>query len=216
VTTIFLADDHAMVRQGIKTLLEEESDFTIVGETSSGLEAIRLCSDLKPDVLVLDIMMEDVSGIEVAKQVKESYPQIAIVILSMYGDKKHVLEALHAGAEAYVVKKSVSSELVRAVREASLGHRYLGRSITDMVVEAYLEKTDSESADPYETMSNREREVLHLTAHGYTSTEIAERLFIGRRTVETHRVNAMRKLNLKNQTELIRYALRRGILPPDT
>jgi len=216
VTTILLADDHAVVRQGLKSLLEDESDFTVVGEAGSGLDAIHMCSELKPDILVLDVMMDDISGIEVARQVSETLPQTAIVILSMYGDKKHVLEALQAGARAYVVKKSVSQELVQAVREALVGRRYLGRSLADVLVDAYLEKVESDPSDPYDTLSNREREVLHLAAHGHTNAEIAERLCISRRTVETHRANAMRKLNLGNQTELLRYALQRGILPQDT
>jgi DNA-binding NarL/FixJ family response regulator len=161
-------------------------------------------------------MMDDVSGIEVARQVIETLPQTGIVMLSMYGDKKHVLEALQAGAKAYVVKKSVSSELVQAIREVRVGRRYLGPSLADVIVDAYLEKAESGPADPYDSLSNREREVLHLAAHGHTNTEIAERLCISRRTVETHRANAMRKLNLNNQTDLLRYALQRGILPPDT
>lgn len=216
VTTILLADDHAVVRQGLRALLEDEPDFAVVGEASSGLEAIRMCSDLKPEVLVLDVMMDDVSGIEVARQVIETLPQTGIVMLSMYGDKKHVLEALQAGAKAYVVKKSVSSELVQAIREVRVGRRYLGPSLADVIVDAYLEKAESGPADPYDSLSNREREVLHLAAHGHTNAEIAERLCISRRTVETHRANAMRKLNLNNQTDLLRYALQRGILPPDT
>ncbi|MFW6102530.1 MAG: response regulator [Chloroflexota bacterium] len=216
MTTILLADDHAIVRQGLRNLLEDEPDFSIVGEAGSGLEAIRMCSELKPEVLVLDIMMDDISGIEVARQVKENCPHTAIVVLSMYGDKKHVLEALQAGAKAYVVKKSVASELVQAVKEVRVGHHHLGPSLADVVVDAYLEKAESRPPDPYDSLSNREREVLHLAAHGYTNSEIAERLFISRRTVETHRANAMRKLNLSSQTDLLRYALQRGILPPDT
>jgi two-component system response regulator NreC len=214
--TILLADDHALVRQGLRVLLGEEPEFNVIGEAGSGLEAIRRCNELKPDVLVLDIMLEDVSGIEVARQVKESSPHTAVVVLSMYGDKKHVLEALQAGAKAYVVKKSVSSELVQAVREALVGRRYLGPSLADVVVDAYLEKAESGPADPYDSLSNREREVVHLAAHGYTNAEIAERLCISRRTVETHRANAMRKLGLGNHTELLRYALQRGILPPES
>ena len=216
MTTILLADDHAVVRQGLKALLEDEPNFSVVGEADSGLDAIRMCNELKPEVLVLDIMMDDISGIEVAHQVRENCPRTAIVVLSMYGDKKHVLEALQAGAKAYVVKKSVSSELVQAVQEVIVGRRYLGSSLTDVVVDAYLEKAESGQTDPYDSLSRREREVLHLAAHGYTNAEIAERLFISRRTVETHRANLMGKLNISNQTDLLRYALQRGILPPNT
>jgi len=215
MTTILLADDHAVVRQGLKALLEDEPDFSVLGEASTGLEAIRLCNELKPDIIVLDIMMDDLSGIEVARQVRDAMPRTEIVMLSMYGDKKHVLEALQAGAKGYVVKKSVSAELVQAVREVSVGHRYLGVSLADVVVDAYLEKVESGPYDPYDSLSNREREVLQLAAHGHSNAEIAERLCISRRTVETHRANAMRKLNLGGQSDLLRYALHRGILPTD-
>ncbi len=216
MTTILLADDHAVVRQGLKALLEDEPDFKVIGEAGSGLEAIRLASELKPEVLVLDIMMDDISGIEVARQVRETSPDTAIVVLSMYGDRKHVLEALQAGTKAYVVKKSVTSELIEAVRQVLLGRRYLGSSVSDIVVDAYLEKEKLGPADPYDSLSNREREILHLAAHSYSNAEIAQRLCISRRTVETHRANAMHKLNLSNQTDLVRYALERGILGPGT
>jgi two-component system response regulator NreC len=215
MTTILLVDDHAMVREGLRALLEDEPDFTVIGEASGGIEAIRLTTELKPDVLVLDVMMGDISGIEVTRQLRETLPQTAVVILSMYGDKRHVLEALQAGAKAYVVKKSVSLELVQAVREVHVGRRYLGPSLADVLVDAYLEKEEAGPIDPYDLLSNREREVLHLAAHGHTNAEIAERLCISRRTVETHRANTMRKLNLGSQTELLRYALHKGILPPD-
>jgi len=216
VTTIFLADDHAIVRRGLRTILENEPGFSVVGETGGGLETIRMVGELKPDVLVLDIMMDDVSGIEVARQVTKNSPRTAIVILSMYSSKGYILEALQAGARGYVVKKSATTELVQAVREVVVGRRYLGQYVSDVVVNAYLEKAETETPNPYDSLSSREREVLHLAAHGYTNAEIAERLYIGRRTVETHRANAMRKLDLHTQFDLIRYALQRGILPPDT
>ncbi len=197
-------------------MLENEPGFSVVGETGGGLETIRMVGELNPDVLVLDIMMDDVSGIEVARQVTKNSPRTAIVILSMYSSKRYILEALQAGARGYVVKKSATTELVQAVREVVVGRRYLGQYVSDVVVNAYLEKAETGTPDPYDSLSSREREVLHLAAHGYTNAEIAERLYIGRRTVETHRANAMRKLDLHTQFDLIRYALQRGILPPDT
>lgn len=216
MTTIFLADDHAIVRRGLRTLLENEPGFSVVGETGGGLETIRMVGELKPDVLVLDIMMDDVSGIEVARQVTKNSPRTAIVILSMYSSKGYILEALQAGARGYVVKKSATTELVQAVREVVAGRRYLGQYVSDVVVNAYLEKAETGTPDPYDSLSSREREVLHLAAHGYTNAEIAERLYISRRTVETHRANAMRKLDLQTQFDLWRYAQQREILPPDT
>lgn len=197
-------------------MLENEPGFSVVGETGGGLETIRMVGELHPDVLVLDIMMDDVSGIEVARQVTKNSPRTAIVILSMYSSKRYILEALQAGARGYVVKKSATTELVQAVREVVVGRRYLGQYVSDVVVNAYLEKAETGTPDPYDSLSSREREVLHLAAHGYTNAEIAERLYIGRRTVETHRANAMRKLDLHTQFDLIRDALQRGILPPDT
>ncbi len=197
-------------------MLEYEPGFSVVGETGGGLETIRMVGELKPDVLVLDIMMDDVSGIEVARQVTKNSPRTAIVILSMYSSKGYILEALQAGARGYVVKKSATTELVQAVREVVVGRRYLGQYVSDVVVNAYLEKAETGTPDPYDSLSSREREVLHLAAHGYTNAEIAERLYIGRRTVETHRANVMRKLDLRTQFDLIRYTLQRGILPPDT
>lgn len=215
MTTILLADDHAVLRQGLRALLEEEPDFSVVAEASGGLDAIRMCKELKPSVLVLDIMMDDINGIEVIRQIKETLPHTGVVVLSMYGDKKHILNALQAGAMAYVVKKSASDDLVRAVREVVAGKRYLGPELADIVVDAYLEKADSQPANLYEMLSAREREVLNMAAHGFTNSEIAERLCISRRTVETHRSNAMNKLQLDSQTDLLRFALKEGILPLD-
>jgi DNA-binding NarL/FixJ family response regulator len=213
---ILLADDHGIVRQGIKSLLEGVADFQVVGEAESGVETIKLCKKLEPEILVLDIMMDDIAGTEVARQVKNQSPGIGIVILSMYGDKMHVMQALQAGASAYVMKKSASSELIQAVREVHIGRRFLSSPLSEMLADTGPRKKENGRSDPYMLLSNREREVFHMAAHGYTNTEIAEKLFISRRTVETHRANAMHKLNLVNQTELIRYALQKGILPADS
>ena len=212
---ILLADDHTVVRQGLRALLEDEEGFEVVGEAGTGLEALRLAEELKPDVIVMDIMMDDINGIEVTRQVCEKNAQVAVVILSMYGDRKHVLESLQAGARSYLMKKSADTELVRAIREVIVGRRYLGESVSDVLVDAYLEKAESGPPDPYDLLSGREREVLQLAAHSYTNSEIAEQLCISRRTVETHRANAMRKLDLRTQTDLLRYALQRGILPSE-
>lgn len=214
--TIVLADDHHVVRQGLRSLLETEPDLQVVGEASDGLEAIQLVENLHPDILVLDLMMRGMNGLEVAREVGKRSTGTRIVILSMYDNEAYVLGALRAGAKAYVLKESSSDELVQAIREAIIGHRYLSSSLSERAIDAYMQKVEGNALDPYDTLTSREREVLHLAAQGCTNAEMAVRLFISRRTVEAHRANMMQKLGLHTQTDLIRYALQRGILPPDT
>lgn len=213
MTSIVLADDHNVVRHGLRTLLESEGDFTVIGEAADGLETVRIVEELKPDVLVCDVMMRGINGLEVTRQITRRVPQVGVVILSMYANEGYVLEALKAGAKAYVLKESTSEDLVRAVREAAVGHRYLSPPLTEWAVEAYIQKTESSSMDPYDKLTTREREVLHLVAQGYTSSEISSILYISRRTAETHRANLMRKLGLGTKRELLVYALQRGIIP---
>jgi DNA-binding NarL/FixJ family response regulator len=213
-TVIVLADDHQMVRQGLRGLLEEEPDFSIAGEAADGLQTIDLVDRVKPDVLVIDLMMPGLSGLEVTRQVRQRSPRTHIVILSMYSNEAYVLEAIRNGAAAYVLKDSSAADLVHAVREVVAGRRYLSPPLSERAIETYAEKAKSTSLDPYETLTTRERQVLHLAAEGYTNTEIGDRLSISPRTVETHRANLMRKLGLESQTDLIRYALHRGIIPP--
>ncbi len=213
---IVLVDDHHLVRQGLRALLENEPGFKVVGESSSGLEAVKQVQQLHPEILVVDLMLGDMNGLEVTRQVVETCPKTMVVVLSMYGTEAYVHEALRAGARAYVLKESTSNELVRAVREAAAGHRYLSPPLSERAIEAYMRKTESDRdrLDPYDTLTTREREVLNLAAQSYTNAEIAEKLYISRRTVEVHRAHMIQKLNLESQTDLIRYALQKGILPP--
>jgi two-component system response regulator NreC len=213
--TFVLADDHNIVRQGLRSLLEAEADFKVVGEASDGLEAVRMVGSLNPDILILDLMMGGLNGIEVARQVNRRSPKTAIIILSMYNNEASVLETLKAGAKGYVLKDSTSDELVKAVREAAIGRHYLSSSLSERAIENYIEKSKETYIDPYDTLTTREREVLHLAAQSCTNAAIAERLYISRRTVEVHRANVMHKLGLRSQPQLIRYAMKRGILPPD-
>jgi DNA-binding NarL/FixJ family response regulator len=216
MTTIVLADDHHVVRQGLRALLEAEPDFHLIGEAGDGLEAASLVERLQPDVLVLDLMMPGLSGLELTRQVRQrALRHTQVLILSMHADEAYVLEALKNGAAGYVLKNSSAADLVQAVREAAAGRRYLSPPLSKRAIEAYIEKAKAAPLDPYETLTTREREVLHLAAEGYANAEIAARLSISSRTAETHRAHLMHKLGLHNQTDLIRYALRRGIIPAD-
>ena len=214
-TTIVLADDHKVVRQGLRAVLEANPSFRVVGEASEGLEATRLAERLRPDVLVLDLMMPGLSGLEVTRQVKKRSPKTHVIVLSMHRDESYVLEALKNGAAAYVLKDSSVEELVKAVIEAVAGRRYLSPPLSQSAIDAYVQQASVATGDRYDSLSSREREVLQLAAEGHTNAEIGKRLFISPRTVEIHRANMMQKLGLRNQTDLIRYALKRGILSND-
>ncbi|HQR33566.1 MAG TPA: response regulator transcription factor [Blastocatellia bacterium] len=212
---ILLADDHNIVRQGLRALLQSEPHFRLIGEASDGIEAVRLAERMKPDVLITDLMMPGLNGLEVTRQVTKALPQIRVIILSMYTNDAYVLEAFKNGALGYVLKDSQAADLIQAVKEVIAGNRYLSPPLSERALELYLQKVESVPDDPYELLTTREREVLQLVAEGRTSSEIAARLFISPRTAEGHRANLMRKLNLQNNADLIRLALKRGILPMD-
>jgi DNA-binding NarL/FixJ family response regulator len=214
-TTIVLADDHRIVREGLSALLKAEPDFSIIGEVGDGLAALELIKKSHPDVVVLDLMMPGLNGLEVARQISKQMPQVRIVILSMYDDEGFVLEALANGVSAYVLKDAGSADLVRAVREVAAGHHYLSPPLSDRAIDAYQQIARAGAVDKYETLTTREREVLHLSVEGHTNSEIATRLGISVRTAETHRSRLMHKLGIHTQVDLIRYAIRRGIIPLD-
>lgn len=212
MTTILLADDHHVVRLGLRALLDAEPDFDVIGEATDGLETSRMVETLKPQVLIVDLMMPGLNGLEVTRQVSQRASQTRIIILSMHANEAYVLEALRNGASAYVLKDSRADDLVYAVREVMEGRRYLSPPLSERAINSYIRQANESTLDPYETLTNREREVLNLAAQGYNATEIAQKLSISGRTAETHRANLMRKLDLHTQTDLIRYALRRGII----
>jgi two-component system, NarL family, response regulator NreC len=215
MTTIILADDHPIVRRGLRSVLEAEKDFKLIGEAGDGLEAVRMVENLQPDILITDMMMPGLTGLEVTRQVKHRVPKTKIIILSMHASESYVLEALRNGANGYVLKDTVSEELVEAIRDVIAGRRYLSSQLSERAIETYILKAESTPEDSYGSLTTREREVLKLAAEGSTNNEIAERLFISPRTAETHRANLMKKLALSNHTELIRYAIRRGVLSLD-
>jgi two-component system response regulator NreC len=214
--TILLADDHHVMRQGLRMLLDAQEDFRVIAEAGDGLEAVKLTERLKPHVLIVDLMMPGINGLEVARQVSHHSPQTRIIILSMYGNEPYVLEALKNGAAGYVLKDTNAAELLRAVHEVVAGRRYLSPPLSEHAMEAYLQKAQDAVLDLYDTLTTREREVLQLAAEGHTNADIAATLGVSPRTVETHRAHLMHKLELHTQADLIRYALKRGILPMDT
>jgi DNA-binding NarL/FixJ family response regulator len=202
------------VRQGLRALLNEQPDISVVGEAADGPEATQIVERLKPDVLVVDMMMGVMSGIEVTRSVRKLSPKTCVVILSMHADEGYVLEALRAGAKAYVLKDSIADDLLHAMREAILGRRYLSHPLSEQVIEGYLQKEEGAALKPHERLTVREREVLHMLAQGLNNEEIAVRLSVSRRTVEVHRAHVMHKLGVHNQVQLLRYAIQAGITHP--
>jgi two-component system, NarL family, response regulator NreC len=213
--SILLVDDHTILRQGLAALLEAEPDFITLGEASTGVETLKKVDMLDPDILVLDLVLPDIHGLEVIRQVHHSHPRTRIVVLSMYSKEAYVLAALNNGASAYVLKGSDTRELVRAIHSARRGERYLSPPLSEQSLEEYIQLTRGQDFDPLETLTNRERQILHLAAGGCSNHEIARQLTISTRTVEQHRARVMEKLALHNQSELVRFAIQNGIIALD-
>lgn len=211
-----LADDHPIVRQGLRSLLEDGNDCRVIGEASDGLSALDLIDRLHPDVAILDVQMPDLNGLEVARRAHSQYPGTHIVLLSMYADEPYVLDALRHGASGYVLKAAATTDLVLAVHAAMAGRRFLSAPLTERAIDAYAQRAEAANRplDRYELLTAREREVLQLAAQGLTNPEIGERLTISPRTAETHRANLLRKLGLQSQTDLVRFAIGRGLIMP--
>ncbi len=212
MTTIVLAEDQHLVRQGFKLVLSAEPDFKLLGEAADGLEAIRLVEEKKPNILLLDLMIPRLHGLDVARRVHKENRGTRVIILSMHADEPYVTEALRNGAWGYVLKDSTAADLVQAVRTVAGGRRYLSAVLAERALSGQVEHPGVSERDVYETLTNRERLVLQLAAEGKTSAEIATALFISPRTAETHRANLMRKLGARSQTDLVRFAIRRGII----
>lgn len=212
---VLIAEDHAVVRQGLRRVLEAEPDLAVVGEVDDGLKVADRVAEVTPHVVLLDLGLPGLHGLEVIRHVTRRTPGARVLVLSMYDHEEYVRGALSNGAAGYLLKGSDSEEVVTAIRKVASGERYVSASVANHFVSAFLEGGATSAADPYDTLTDREREVLNLMAEGHGNAAIAERLFISSRTVETHRANLMRKLGLRSQTDVVRYALRRGILPPD-
>ena len=212
-TRVLLADDHVLIRAGLRMVVDAQPDLTVVGEAGDGREAVSMAETLKPDVAVMDIGMPVLNGIEAARQIHEKLPEAHIVMLSMHSDEGYVLRALKAGAKAYLLKDSAEADLARAIRAAADGKSFFSPSVGRVLLEDYMRKLQRTGAeDSYELLSPREREVLQLVAEGKSSKEVAGLLNVSVNTVETHRARVMQKLNLHGIPELILYAVRKGII----
>ncbi len=214
VTTVVLADDHHLVRHSLRIMLETKPGFRVVGEAEDGLQALDMLDRLKPDVIVIDVVMPKMGGLEVARLAGKRSPATRVVVLSMHADEAYVIEALRAGAQAYVLKSSSPEDFLTAIREAALGHPYLSPPLSDLAIRAYISAAQASSLETPEPLTPREREVLHLAAQGYTTSQIAQMLSISQQTAQTHRRNMMHRLKLHSQTDVVRYAVEKGILKP--
>jgi len=211
--SILIVDDHAMMRDGIRALLNVDDTFSVVGEASEGKEAIEKAKDLKPDVIVMDIGMSGMDGLEATRRITKKNPKTKVLVLTQHDHKEYVLSTIKAGAAGYVPKKALGSELVSAIHAVQRGDSFLYPSAAAALIDGYRTKTEENEA--YEELTPREREILKLIAEGNTSREIAEILFISLKTVTGHRARIMEKLDLHNRTDLIKYALRKGIVSID-
>jgi two-component system response regulator NreC len=210
--TLMLADDHPIVRQGLRALLTAEPGYTVVAEAADGIEAVRLAAEHKPQVLIVDLMMPGMNGLEVTRVVRSQPDPPHVILLSMHADEVYVLDALRSGAAAYVLKETDTDQLVRAVREVVAGRHYLSPPLSERAIDSYTRQAHSAPLDAFELLTARERQVLVLVAQGESNYAIASRLNISPRTAETHRTNLMRKLDLHSQAELVRFALQRGLV----
>jgi two-component system response regulator NreC len=210
---ILLADDHEVVRDGVRALLEKQTDMAVIGEASDGREAARLAEELAPDVVVMDVGMPNLNGIDATRRILAAHPQIAVVMLSMHSDESYVLRSLKAGAKGYLLKESLRSDVLEAIRAVSQGRSFLTRKISRMMQEDYIQEMEHRGLeDSYDLLTDREREVLQLAAEGKPNKEIAGTLNISVTTVETHRTHILQKLGLHSVPELILYAVRKGII----
>lgn len=210
---ILIADDHPFVRTGLRHVLEEHPEFKVTGEAADGREAVRLAEQEHPDVAVLDIGMPNLNGIEAARQISETLPEISIIMLSMHSDEAYVLRSLKAGARAFLLKQSAESDLIAAIQAVSQGKSFFSPAISQMLLEDYMRQIrDRDVEDSYDLLTPREREILQMIAEGKSNKDMANLLQLSLYTIETHRANLMEKLNLHTIPELILYAVRKGVI----
>ena len=208
---IFIADDHRILREGLRSLIEKMSDVRVVGDAGNGREAVRLVTERRPDVVIMDVNMPHLNGIEATRLLLKELPAVKVIGLSMYSDKRFVAGMLRAGASGYLLKASAFEELATAVQTVMAGDIYLSPRVTGVVIEDYVGQLNQEKSAPTKTLSPREREILQLLAEGKSSKDVASLLHVSEKTVHSHRQNIMEKLNLHSIAELTKYAIREGI-----
>ncbi len=208
---VLIVDDHTIVRDGITALLAIAGDIEVVGEAENGLEALKMVRELLPDVVLMDISMPVMDGLESTRRINKEFPRIKVLVLTQHDDKEYVFPVIEAGASGFISKVAASSELVAGIRAVSQGDSYLSPSVARLLVEDYQQGGIHLKSNPYEGLTDREREVLKLAAEGHTTQEIADILVVSKKTIEGHKTNLMAKLGIRNRTELIKYALRKGI-----
>ncbi len=209
---VLIADDHAMVREGIRMILAAQPDIKVVGEAADGVQAIEQVRLLDPDIALMDIAMPGLGGLEATLEIKKSYPRTKVLVLSQYDNREYVFRFLKAGANGYILKSAAGIELVSAIRAVHEGGSILDPSIAHNVIEEYVRGKKSQQESTYEDLTDREKQVLKLIAEGYTSKRIADSLFLSVKTVMAHRTNIMEKLNIHNRTDLIKYAISKGLI----
>jgi DNA-binding NarL/FixJ family response regulator len=212
--TVFLADDHAVVRDGLRFLLDAQPDIEVIGDAADGRDAVRQVAQLCPDVVILDISMPELNGIEAATRIREICPSAHVIMLSMHSTTEHVFRALQAGARGYLLKESAGVEVANAVRAVLAGRRYLSQKISDQVFDDYVRQREAAAAkSPLARLSPREREVLQLVVEGKSSAEVADVLFLSPKTVETYRSRLMQKLGVSDLPSLVKFAIQHGLTP---
>jgi DNA-binding NarL/FixJ family response regulator len=214
-TTVLLVDDHTILREGLRMVLESQPQIKVVGEASDGREAVDMVDQLRPKVVVMDIAMPGLNGLDATRQIKKRWPDTRVVILTMHENQQYLTQIVRAGATGAVLKRSAGTELLTAVTAAATGHSYFSPSIASMLVDDYRARLDSEDLDNPDILSDREREVLQLIAEGKTNQEIADSLFLSIKTVQTHRAHILRKLDAHDRTDLVKYAIKMGMVTPD-